>query len=79
MKCMISVDNAHIKRVTNEKASELYHEGWRYIPKSDWKERVRDIDKEVHESPVGAGFAHKDTKANKTSRASKRLKRKSNK
>ena len=79
MKCMMSVDKKHIKRVTDEKSRDLFHEGWRYVPKSVWKERVRDIDKEVHESPVGAGFAHKDTKANKTSRASKRLKRKSNK
>ena len=79
MKCMMSVDNKHIKRVTDEQATELYGEGWRYVAKSLWKEKVRDVDKEVHESPVGAGFAHKDTKANKTSRASKRLKKKSNK
>ena len=46
MKCMLSVDNKHIKRVTNEKASELYHEGgWRYVSKSVWKEKVRDVNK----------------------------------
>ena len=46
MKCMMSVDNKHIRRVTDEKASELYHEGgWRYIPKSLWKEKVRDVNK----------------------------------
>jgi len=41
----MSVDNKHIKRVTDEKASELYHEGWRYVPKSVWKEKVRDVNK----------------------------------
>ena len=45
MKCIMSVDNKHIKRVTDEKASELYHEGWRYVPKSVWKEKVRDVNK----------------------------------
>ena len=45
MKCMMSVDKEHIKRVSDEKASELFHEGWRYIPKSVWKEKVRDVNK----------------------------------
>ena len=68
----MSVDGSHIKRVKDEKASELYNEGWRYVAKSLWKEKVRDVDKEVHESPVGAGFAHKDTKSNKMSKSAKR-------
>ncbi len=79
MKCMMSVDGNHIKRVKDEKASELYHEGgWRYVSKSVWKEKVRDIDKEVHDNPVGAGFAHKDTKSNEMSKATKRHLRKGN-
>jgi len=78
MKCMMSVDKKHIQRVTNEKATELYHEGWRFVPKSVWKEKVRDIDKEIHESPVGTGFAHKDKKANEMSKAQKRHLRNSN-
>ena len=46
MKCIMSVDEKHIKRVTDEKASELYHEGgWRYVSKSVWKEKVRDVNK----------------------------------
>ena len=45
MKCMMSVDKKHIKRVTDEKSTELFHEGWRFVPKSVWKEKVRDIDK----------------------------------
>jgi hypothetical protein len=45
MKCMMSVDKKHIKRVTDEKSTELFHEGWRYVPKSVWKEKVRDLNK----------------------------------
>ena len=42
----MSVDGKHINRVTDEKASELYHEGgWRYVSKSLWKEKVRDVNK----------------------------------
>ena len=46
MKCMMSVDKKHIQRVSDEKAKDLFHEGWRYVPKSVWKEKVRDIEKE---------------------------------
>ena len=45
MKCMMSVDRKHIRRVTDEKASRLYEEGWRYVSKSLWKEKVRDVNK----------------------------------
>ena len=45
MKCMMSVDKVHIKRVTDEKATELFSEGWRYVSKSVWKEQVRDVNK----------------------------------
>ena len=75
MKTMKSL-KGKIVRVSDEKASDLYHVGYQYLPKSDWKEEVRDVDKEVHESPVGTGFAHKDTKANKMSKAQKRQMRK---
>ncbi len=79
MKCMMSVDRKHIRRVTDEKASSMYEEGWRYVSKSLWKEKVRDVDKEVHDSPLGDGFAHKDTKSNKMSKSQKRHLRKSRK
>ena len=43
MKTMISMDRKNIKRVTDEKASEMYHGGdWNYTTKSVWKEQVRD-------------------------------------
>ena len=45
MKCMMSVDKKHIQRVTDEKAVELFHDGWNYIAKSIWKEKIRDINK----------------------------------
>ena len=45
MKCMMSVDGSNIVRVSDEKASELYHEGFRYVSKSLWKEKVRDVNK----------------------------------
>ena len=41
----MSVDKKHIQRVTEEKATKLFHEGWRYVSKSVWKEKVRDINK----------------------------------
>ena len=46
MKCMMSVDGSNIVRVSDEKASELYHEGFRYVSKSLWKEKVRDVNVE---------------------------------
>ena len=45
MKCMMSVDGSNIVRVSDEKATELYHDGFRYVSKSVWKEKVRDVEK----------------------------------
>ena len=72
MKTMMSVDGKKILRVTEDKARELYMEGFRFIPKSMWKEQVRDIDKPTEEEPT-------KKKNNKMSRAAKRHLRKSNK
>ena len=71
MKTMMSVDGKKILRVTEDKARELYMEGFRFIPKSMWKEQVRDIDKPTEEEPT-------KKKNNKMSRAAKRHLRKSN-
>jgi len=73
MKCMMSVDKKHINRVSDEEASELYHEGWSYVSKSLWKEKVRDIDKPAEEEKTTK------TKSNKMSKSTKRHMRKSNK
>ena len=73
MKTMMSVDGKKILRVTEDKARELYMEGFRFIPKSMWKEQVRDIDKPTEEEkPI-------KEKNNEMSRATKRHLRKSNK
>ena len=66
----MSVDKKHIKRVTDEQASELYHEGYRYVSKSVWKEKVRDVETPKEEKPT-------KKKTNKMSKAQKRHLRKS--
>ena len=45
MKCMMSLDGTQIVRVSDEKASGLFEEGYRYVAKSIWKEKVRDVNK----------------------------------
>ena len=45
MKCMMSVDGSNVVRVSDEKAAKLFHEGYRYVAKSVWKEKVRDVNK----------------------------------
>ena len=72
MKTMLSVDGKKILRVTEEKARQLYTEGFRFVPKSMWKEQVRDIDKPTEEKPT-------KKKNNEMSRAAKRHLRKTNK
>ena len=78
MKTMISVDGEKIIRVNNEKASELYSEGFKYVSKSMWKEKVRDVEKElvVNEETDKTEMVSKHS--NKMSKASKRHARKSN-
>ena len=70
MKTMISMDKKHIKRVTDEKATKLYHEGWNYTTKSVWKEKVRD----VGDPPSNTKPTNK--KSNKLSKSQKRHMRK---
>mgnify|MGYP003658480017 CR=1 FL=1 len=72
MKTMMSLDGAQIIRVSDEKASGLFEEGYRYVAKSIWKEKVRDIEKPTKEVPT-------ENKSNKMSKAQKRHVRKSNK
>ena len=68
MKCMMSSDGARILRVSDEEASELYHnENFKYVAKSVWKEKVRDI--EQPQEPT-------NKKSNKMSKAQKRNLRK---
>ena len=73
MKTMMSVDGKKIIRVSDEKASQLYSEGFRYVSKSLWKEKVRDVNKSTKEEKPTK------TKSNKMSKSQKRHLRKSNK
>ena len=73
MKTMMSLDGAQIVRVSDEKASRLFNEGYKYITKSIWKEKVRDI-----ENPP-SNTKPTEKKSNKMSKAEKRHLRKSNK
>ena len=70
MKCMMCVDGSNIVRVSDEKATKLYHEGYRYVSKSVWKEKVRDVETPKEEKPT-------KKKTNKMSKAQKRHLRKS--
>ena len=45
MKTMMNLDGTQIVRVSDEKASRLFGEGYRYVAKSIWKEKVRDVNK----------------------------------
>ena len=73
MKTMMSLDGTQIVRVSDEKASRLFEDGYRYVAKSIWKEKVRDINKptEEQEEPT------EKTKSNKMSKATKRHLKKS--
>ena len=80
MKCIMSVDKKHIRRVTDEQASELYHEGgWRYVSKSLWKEKVRDVEKEPVLDEDTGKLKMVSKHSNKMSKAQKRHARKSTK
>ena len=72
MKTMMSLDGAQIVRVSDEKASRLFHDdGFKYVAKSIWKEKVRDV--KILKKPEG--LTSKD-KWNKPSKAQKRQMRK---
>ena len=74
MKTMMSLDGARIVRVSDEKASRLFSEGYKYIAKSIWKEKVRDIDK-IHDEVEDGKLVSE--KSNKMSKAAKGHMRKS--
>ena len=72
MKTMMSLDGTEIVRVSDEKASRLFEEGYRYVSKSIWKEQVRDVNKPMEEETTTK------TKSNKMSKATKRHLKNSN-
>ena len=77
MKTMIGLDGTQIVRVSDEKASRLFSEGYKYIAKSIWKEKVRDVEKETTSDDGYISATNK--KSNKMSKAQKRHAKKSNK
>ena len=79
MKTMMSLDGAQIVRVSDEKASRLFGEGFRYVAKSIWKEKVRDVNKKEEVNKETGKTEMVTKKSNKMSKAQKRHARKSKK
>ena len=79
MKTMMSLDGTQIVRVSDEKASGLFEEGYRYVAKSIWKEKVRDVNKEEEVNEETGKTEMVTKKSNKMSKAQKRHTRKSKK
>ena len=78
MKCMMSSDGTNVVRVPDEEASKLYHnENYKYVAKSVWKEKVRDINREPELNEETGNLEMVTKKSNKMSKAQKRHLRKS--
>ena len=80
MKCMMSSDGTNIVRVPDDEASELYHnENFKYVAKSVWKEKTRDVNKEPALNENTGEVEMVTKKSNEMSKAQKRHLKKSNK
>ena len=77
MKTMMNLDGTQIVRVSDEKASRLYSDGYKYIAKSIWKEKVRDINKEEEVNEETGKTEMVTKKSNQMSKAAKRHMKKS--
>ena len=78
MKCMMSSDGTNVVRVSDDEASELYHnENYKYVAKSVWKEKTRDVNKEPELNEDTGETEMVTKKSNKMSKAQKRHMRKS--
>ena len=78
MKCMMSSDGTNVVRVSDDEASELYHnENFKYVAKSVWKEKTRDVNREPELNEDTGEVEMVTTKSNKMSKAQKRHMRKS--
>jgi hypothetical protein len=69
MKTIANQDDSVIMRVSETKAKVLVEEGFRYVPKELWKEKVRDTEKPVESKST-------NSKSNKVSKSTKRHERK---
>ena len=78
MKCMMSSDGTRVLRVSDDEASKLYHnENFKYVAKSVWKEKTRDVNKEPELNEDTGETEMVTKKSNKMSKAQKRHMRKS--
>ena len=78
MKCMMSSDGTRVLRVSDDEASKLYHnENFKYVAKSVWKEKTRDVNKEPELNEDTGEVEMVKKKSNKMSKAQKRHARKS--
>ena len=75
----MGLDGTQIVRVSDEKASRLFSKGYKYIAKSIWKEKVRDVEKEPAVNEETGKYEMVTKKSNKMSKAEKRHLRKANK
>ena len=76
----MSSDGTNVVRVPDDEASKLYHnENFKYVAKSVWKEKTRDVNKEpaLNENTGEVEMVKK--KSNEMSKAQKRHLKKSNK
>ena len=57
-----------VVRVDEDKVGKKVSEGWKFVPKSVWKEKVRDIEKptETEEKPTTTDKNNKMSKAKKS-------------
>ena len=80
MKCMMSSDGTNVVRVPDDEASKLYHnENFKYVAKSVWKEKTRDVNKEPALNEDTGKVEMVKKKSNEMSKAQKRHLKKSNK
>ena len=80
MKCMISSDGTNVVRVSDDEASKLYHnENFKYVSKSVWKEKTRDVNKEPELNEDTGEVEMVKKKSNEMSKAQKRHAKKFNK
>ena len=80
MKCMMSSDGMNVVRVSDDEASELYHnENFKYVAKSVWKEKTRDVNREPELNEDTGKVEMVTKKSNKMSKSAKRHMRKANK
>ena len=76
----MSSDGANVVRVPDDEASKLYHnENFKYVAKSVWKEKTRDVNKEPALNENTGEVEMVTKKSNEMSKAQKRHLKKSNK